>query len=256
MFEQMLLPAGGTHQGRNTVFALVGELGVLAFATAAMVYFQVLPLPLPQPAVPLYFSPPAPPPPAAATRAPVREAKIVQRKFNIPVLAAPITIPKHAAMIAEAPPMPDLTSSAVTAGEVGGVVGGVPGGVLGGSLNGLLGAPPAPVVAAAPKPKAPEAPPAPSQIRVGGEVQAALLTHEVVPAYPVIARDARIQGMVRLSAAIAPNGRVTDLQVLSGNPLLTEAAQRAVKQWTYRPTYLNGKPVEVLTEIDVKFTLG
>ena len=47
-----------------------------------------------------------------------------------------------------------------------------------------------------------------------------------------------------------------DLHVLSGNPLLVDAAVNAVKQWTYRPTYLNGKPVQVLTDVDVKFTLG
>jgi protein TonB len=91
---------------------------------------------------------------------------------------------------------------------------------------------------------------------VGGEVQAALLKHEVVPVYPLIAKSARIQGTVRLSASIAPNGTVKDLRVLSGNPLLVDAAQNAVKQWTYQPTYLNGKPVEVLTEIDVQFTLS
>ena len=87
-------------------------------------------------------------------------------------------------------------------------------------------------------------------------MQAALLKHEVVPVYPLIAKSARIQGTVRLSASIAPNGTVKDLRVLSGNPLLVDAAQNAVKQWTYQPTYLNGKPVEVLTEIDVQFTLS
>lgn len=87
-------------------------------------------------------------------------------------------------------------------------------------------------------------------------MEAARLTHEVVPVYPIIAKRARVQGMVRLSASIAPNGTVKDLHVLSGNPLLVVAAQKAVKQWTYQPTYLNGKPVKVLTEIDVHFMLG
>lgn len=87
-------------------------------------------------------------------------------------------------------------------------------------------------------------------------MQAARLKHEVMPVYPIIAKSARVEGTVRLSASIAPNGTVQDLQVLSGSPLLTEAAQNAVKQWVYQPTYLNGKPVEVLTEIDVHFALG
>jgi protein TonB len=249
MFEQMLLPSGGTHQGRNAVMAFAGQLGVVAVATVLMAYFDVLPLPFPQVAVPLVLSAP-PPPPAAATRAPVQTAanKFVPRTFNVPT--APVTIPQQAAIIADAAPaLPDATN----AGELGGLLGGVPGGVPGGSLGGALGAFPAPPsAAAAPAP----APATPTQIRVGGEVEAARLLHEVVPAYPVIARDAHVQGTVQLSASIAPNGTVEDLHVMSGSPLLVAAAEDAVKQWKYQPTYLNGKPVEVLTEIDVKFTLG
>ncbi len=168
------------------------------------------------------------------------------RTFNVPT--APVTIPRQAAIVAEAAPaLPDVTG----AGELGGVLGGVPGGSLNGAFGGFA-APPA--AAAAPTPAT--APAAPTHIRVGGEVEAARLTHEVVPVYPVIARDARVQGTVQLSASIAPNGAVEDLHVMSGSPLLIAAAEDAVKQWKYQPTYLNGKPVEVLTEIDVKFTLG
>ncbi len=255
MFEQMLLPNGGTHHGRNAVLVFAGQLGVLAIATFLMTYFTVLPFPFPEIAVPLYLSPPPPPPPpAAARRAPVQTARVVPRTFNIPVPIAPVAIPQHAAIIADAPPsLPGIPG----AGVFGGVSGGVPGGILGGSLNGAFGPFTAPPVAsAAPEPAAHVVPSAPTQIRVGGEVQAALLKHEVVPVYPIIAKNARIQGTVRLSASIAPNGAVQDLRVLSGNPLLVGAAQNAVKQWTYKPTYLNGKPVEVLTEIDVQFTLS
>jgi protein TonB len=255
MFEQMLLPSGGTHVGRNTAIAFAGQLGAVALLTVAMMYFDVVPFPFPQPAIPLYLAPPPPPPPpAAATRAPVQTAvkTFVPRTFNIPT--APVTVPQHAAIIAQAPPsLQDLPD----AGVAGGVPGGVPGGVLGGSLNGVLGAfaaPPSPPAASKPAPAPP--PTTPAQIRVGGEVQAALLQHQVVPVYPIIARSARIQGTVRLSASIAPNGAVKDLRVLSGSPLLVDAAENAVKQWTYKPTYLNGRPVEVLTEIDVQFTLS
>jgi protein TonB len=253
MFEQMLFPSGGTHQGRNAVMAFAGQLGVVAIATVLMAYFDVLPLPFPQVAVPLVLSaPPPPPPPAAATRAPVQTAanKFVPRTFNVPT--APVSVPQQAAIIADAAPaLPDVTG----AGDLGGVLGGVPGGVPGGSLGDAFGAFAAPPIAAAAPTPAP-APAAPAQIRVGGEVEAARLMHEVVPAYPVIAREAHVQGTVQLSASIAPNGTVEDLHVLSGSPLLVAAAEDAVKQWKYQPTYLNGKPVEVLTEIDVKFTLG
>ena len=255
MFEQMLLPTGGTHVGRNTAIAFAAQLGAVALLTMSMMYFDVLPMPFPQAAIPLYLSPPPPPPPpAAATRAPIQTAvkTFVPRTFILPT-PAPVTIPQHAAITVDAAPsLQDVPG----AGVAGGIPGGVPGGVLGGSLNGVLGAlpPPAPVVAATPKPAPPPA--IPSQIRVGGEVQAALLQHEVVPVYPILAKSARVQGTVRLSASIAPNGSVKDLRVLSGSPLLVSAAENAVKQWTYKPTYLNGKPVQVLTEIDVRFTLG
>ena len=254
MFEHMLLPSGDTHQARDAVFAFAGQLGLVAIATVAMAYYDVLPMKLPEAMVPLYMSAAPPPPPPAAPRAPAQTAaKLAPRTFIVPVPTAPATIPQHAAIIADAAP----SLQDVGAGVLGGVPGGVPGGIPGGSLSGLLGAlpPPAPVAAKAPKPAA--APPAPAvtQIQVGGDVQAALLTHEVEPVYPSIAKSARIEGTVRLSAIIAPDGTVKDLHVISGNPLLVEAAQNAVKKWVYRPTYLNGNPVEVLTQIEVRFKL-
>jgi len=87
-------------------------------------------------------------------------------------------------------------------------------------------------------------------------VEAAKLIHEVQPDYPVLARDARIGGTVRLSAVIGANGKVQDLRLLSGQPLLVQAAMDAVRQWVYQPTYLNGSPVEVATEVDVRFRLA
>jgi protein TonB len=140
----------------------------------------------------------------------------------------------------------------------GGVPGGMPGGVPGGSLNGLLGslAIPAPVPSIPPKAAVtPEAPTAPKQIRVGGDVEAASLIHEVKPEYPVVAKHARIEGEVRFKATIAIDGTVKDLHFISGHPLLVDAARAAVVQWVYRPTYLNGHPAEVLTDITVKFSL-
>jgi protein TonB len=77
----------------------------------------------------------------------------------------------------------------------------------------------------------------------------------VVPDYPLLAKQAHVEGDILLSATIAADGTVKDLHVVSGNPLLIRAAVNAVKQWTYRPTYLNGQAVEVLTEITVRFRL-
>ena len=78
----------------------------------------------------------------------------------------------------------------------------------------------------------------------------------MTPTYPPLAKQARIQGTVRFTAIIGKDGTIQNLQLVSGHPLLVPAAQDAVKQWVYKPTLLNGEPVEVITQIDVNFTLS
>ena len=107
---------------------------------------------------------------------------------------------------------------------------------------------PAPVTANSDTPK-------PTRISIGGNVAAAKLTHVVHPVYPPLARQTRISGTVRLHAVISKDGKVLSLDVVSGHPLLLQAALDAVHQWTYQPTLLNGEPVEVDTAIDVIFAL-
>ena len=94
------------------------------------------------------------------------------------------------------------------------------------------------------------------RVRIGGNVAAAKLVKKVQPAYPLPALQGRIQGVVKLHAIIGRDGTVTQLEVISGHPLLLQAALDAVRQWTYQPTLLEGKPVEVDTEIDVIFQLA
>jgi TonB family protein len=96
----------------------------------------------------------------------------------------------------------------------------------------------------------------PQRIRVGGNVQAINLIRQVQPVYPALAKAARIQGTVRFTVIIDREGNVTNLQLVSGHPLLVEAAWQAVKQWTYKTTLLNGSPVEVVTLVDVNFTIS
>jgi len=97
---------------------------------------------------------------------------------------------------------------------------------------------------------------APSRIRVGGNVQSAKLVKQPRPVYPPLAKQARIQGVVKLHAEISKEGTIEKLTVVSGHPLLVPAALEAVKQWVYQPTLLNTEPVAVETEIDVNFTLS
>ena len=93
-------------------------------------------------------------------------------------------------------------------------------------------------------------------IRVGGNVQSAKLVRQPKPAYPPLARQARISGVVKFNAVIAKDGTIQNLTMISGHPLLVQAATEAVRQWVYQPTLLNGEPVEVITTIDVNFTLS
>jgi protein TonB len=188
--------------------------------------------------------PPPPPPPPPAAAPPVR---VIKRVSMEDIMKAPTVIPKTIARIkdqAEPPPQASV-------GVVGGVPGGVPGGQVGGVLGGVIGG----VLSSAPPPPPPPKAVTPKRIRVGGQVEQAKLIFQPKPEYPPLAKMARIQGTVRLEAIISRDGTIQDLKVLSGHPLLVKAALEAVQRWRYQPTLLNGEPVEVVTEIDVNFTL-
>jgi TonB family protein len=83
-----------------------------------------------------------------------------------------------------------------------------------------------------------------------------LIRPEASPVYPLLARQAHIQGEVVLDADISKEGSVDALRVISGHPLLISAAVKAVKEWRYKPYMLNGAPVAVNTHITVKFSLS
>ena len=87
-------------------------------------------------------------------------------------------------------------------------------------------------------------------------MQAAMAISALRPAYPPDAKQARIQGTVKFDVIIAKDGSIANLTLISGHPLLVQSATDAVKQWLYQPTLLNGEPVEVITTIDVNFTLS
>jgi TonB family protein len=93
------------------------------------------------------------------------------------------------------------------------------------------------------------------RIRAGGGVQAENLISKVDPIYPALALQARIQGTVRFAIIVGKDGHVLNAKVVSGHPLLVRAAKEAIEQWVYRPTLLNGQPIEVQSQADVNFTL-
>jgi protein TonB len=251
MFEQTFVDGTGkTKKSWTVTLAFILELVAIGiFILIPLIYTDTLPthqltsfLVAPPP------PPPPPPPPAAAP--PVKIVKVAPRQFDAGRLLAPKQIPKDIAMIKEE----ELPPPSASAGVVGGVPGGVPGGAAGGVIGGILSS----VPSAAPPPPPPkvEKPATPQRIRVGGNVQAANLIRKVTPVYPPLAKQARVQGTVRFTAIISKDGTIQQLQLVSGHPLLVQAAQDAVKQWLYKPTLLNGEPVEVVTQIDVNFTLS
>lgn len=162
--------------------------------------------------------------------------------FREPGLRVPTAVPHSIDMTPDPPGM--MLPATASAG--------------GSSLDGLL-----PGMTIEPRPPAaipvqPTRPATPQQgpFRVSNGVQAAKLIVGPKPAYPPLARAARVQGTVHIQAIIGRDGAIGHLQVLSGPPLLIKAALEAVQNWRYRPTLLNGEPVEVITEIDVSFTLS
>ena len=106
-----------------------------------------------------------------------------------------------------------------------------------------------------PRPSTEEPPPPLRAVRVGGTIKEPAKLRNVSPVYPDLAKQARVQGVVILEATISPRGKVTEVRVLRGVPLLDEAAIAAVKQWEYTPTLLNGVPVPVIMTVTVWFRL-
>ena len=105
-----------------------------------------------------------------------------------------------------------------------------------------------------PQPRLPEVPHEKRRIHAT-QIDPALLVRRVEPVYPTLAHQIRKSGKVELHAVIATDGSVQSLEVVSGDPLFITSALEAVKQWRYRPTYLNGQPVEIDTYITVIYTL-
>jgi protein TonB len=97
--------------------------------------------------------------------------------------------------------------------------------------------------------------PAPPAIRVDSRFHPPVKLHDVAPVYPDLARAVGVEGVVVIECRIGTDGHVADARVLSGHPLLDGAALDAVRQWRYRPTLLNGRPVAVLMTVTVRFSL-
>jgi protein TonB len=178
------------------------------------------------------------PPMAAAQRPEAHQAFSAQATPVHDLYRIPLNIPSRISReaIGAAPRPTDFgTGMGVSLGD------GVPG-----ATGDLFRPNPAPVVHQA----------QPTSARVTSSVLEGLLISKTTPAYPTIARTAGISGTVVLAATISKEGRIVNLRVVSGHPMLTQAARDAVMTWRYRPYLLNGQPVEVETTINVVFSMG
>jgi protein TonB len=182
------------------------------------------------------------PPLAPPAPAPVRNARAnVSNMSSDGRMIAPPSVPREILNVDEpvAPPPADLAGL------------GVRGGTGDSRVQGVLGSIGGPGVVVPPPPPTPSVhPPRVSRMMEGN------LIYRVQPQYPALARQARVQGIVVLRAMISREGKIENLQVISGHPLLVQSAMDAVRQWRYRPYCLNNEPVEVETQVTVNFTLS
>jgi protein TonB len=246
MFEQSVL--GDSHAKTKYTFFCSAVLQSIVICTAAIVsLFCSTPFENRQPLSQriAFWS---------AAQAPRSTETTVKRAYSPPMfdeskLMAPAAIPQHVPLIEDASaPAIAFAPSLATALSPGA------------GLGSLVQTATPPLKSVAPQPRRPDNPePIASShepVQVGGRVQQAKLVYSPVPPYPALAKQQRIAGMVKLQAIVGKDGGIEHLRALSGHPLLIPAALDAVAKWRYRPTLLNNEPVEVVTEIEVHFTLN
>ena len=240
MFSELVVSVARPSNRRKSwalaVSAAVQAACLLVLILIPLIYTQALPKAILKTvlvSIPGFAPLPATPP------VPARPGPRSFRLLHHNVLTAPTRIPTHAQVFEEAPLPPEAPL--------------VEGPMSTGPGVDLLNMAPVPAervnrqgaVASAPQ-----------RVPVMSTIEAAKLISRVQPIYPSLAIQARIQGNVLLHAIISKEGGVSELQVLSGHPLLVNAALEAVRQWRYSPTLLSGQPVEVETTITVTFVLG
>lgn len=249
MTARALVEQNGTTDRKwvTVMISLVLHAFILgALIMIPLIYMEALPV---QQIRDYFISPPAPP---AAPRASARAVKIVSvehriSQVQVEPLQVPREIPQTIPRIVDEAPAPQTDSP-----DSSGVIGGMPGPQSDNPFLKMLqrNLPSPPKLEPSPAKKE-----GPTRIPMVSTLSEANLIFAPRPAYPSMAKSIGLEGSVVLEAVISTDGGVENLQVLSGHPLLVKAAVDAVLQWRYRPTLLNGEPVEVLTTIKVNFKL-
>jgi len=238
LFEDLVESDVVSHRTRQS-YTFPVSVAIHALVIAVVLIVPLLTseeLPDPTAAVRAFFvEPSAPPPPPPPPPPPKQQATAPQLQpkpmlTDPPTFQAPLEVPDEIAP-------EDGLELGMDGGLPGGVEGGVPGGVVGGLVGGL----PTEAMQA---------------VRVGGQIKEPRKLRNINPVYPDIAKQARVQGVVILECTISPQGKVTNVKVLRGIPLLDQSAIEAVQQWVYTPTLLNGVPVPVIMTVTVNFRLN
>lgn len=235
MFEQSFTAGRPVHQGWSFASSIVLQLaglGVIILVPLLNTYEIDLGA---WAARAFYLAPPPPPapPPAPVAPAPRAAPQRYDAEFR-----APSVIPDEVAILNDTgAPVSPLAGISAPSGPLGGT------GDSG--IAGVLGM----------FPTTGQHLILPAPIRVGGNIQNARVLHKPPPIYPQEAAEQYVSGKVQLEAIIDIDGRVRNVKLISGHPLLAPAAMDAVSQWRYRPTRLNGNVVEVVTTIEVNFNL-
>lgn len=235
MFEDSLVESTGRIRTRSRYFA-AGSFAIQSMLLAVLAIYPFLhPATLPRQALAMLLT--APPVPPAPAHLPQTVPTHIQPVMIDDSLAAPIRIPQHVSM----QPDPGPPSIAIDTGL------GKTGPGTDSTLFSRLGTTPPQVV----KPALPKGP-----LHISSGVAAGQLLVPIQPVYPAIAKAARVEGTVVVQAVISTNGRIENLHVVSGPPMLQRAALEAIERAQYRPFMLNGEPVAVETTISVVFRMG
>jgi protein TonB len=243
MFGDSLLDSPWTDRARRGLTTLVS----FAVQSVAVGGLLLLPLLYTQglPELQLIASLVAPtPPPAPPAPQSVRSARETTSNLSRDgQVIAPRSVPREILRVDEtsAPPPVDVGGISVVGGTGNSLARNAVLDSIGSGLNAIV-PPPTPTPSVHP----------PRVSRVMEEN----LIDRVQPQYPPLARQARVQGIVVLRAVISREGKIENVQVVSGHPLLVKSAMDAVRQWRYRPYYLNNEPVDVETQVTVNFTLS
>ena len=237
MFEDSLMESSNKIKAKSKYWSMVSLLLNGAILIAGIIWPLMHPQALPTDVMaPLIVAPPPQPPPPSAPQTPKVQTK---SETLTKELQAPSKIPKESKLAQESaiPPSMDGVKG------IEGLENGTPGGMS--TIIDSIGTGPARVVKKASR-----------SVTISSGVMLGNLLDNTVPQYPAIARAARIQGIVVLQATISTTGLIKNLRVMSGPPMLQQAAMDAVRSWRYKPYLLNGNPVEVETTISVVFNLG